>query len=126
MKTVNKIIVSCSCIVFFMLLLPLIVIKFSDVYVDMGSMILLFFVVYPVMSMALGMVAGTDIRRMWWLPLAEAAVFPFLFAVAIGELVFELYVYSALYIMWGGFFMGVTVFVKRTIKKITEKRNEKH
>ncbi len=126
MKTVNKIIASCSCIVFFMLLLPLIVIKFSNAYFDMGVAVLLFFAVYPIMSMALGMVAGTDIRRMWWIPLAEAAVFPFFFAVAIGEVVWDLYVYSALYIMWGGFFMGVTVFVKRTIKKITEKRNEKH
>lgn len=126
MKTVNKIIACCSCIIFFMLLFPLIVIKLSAADFGTGFLMTLFFMVYPVLSMGIGMVAGTDIRRLWWFPLAVALPFPFLFAAAISEIVWELYVYSVLYFGWSAFFMAMTAVIKRIIKKASEKKNEEY
>ena len=104
-----------------MLFIPLAVIKISKAYFGVGFLILLFLVIYPVLSMGIGTVAGTEIRKLWWLPLAIAIPFPLLFAVAIAEIVWELYIYSAIYLLLASLFMGMTAFFRRIMTKKSEK-----
>lgn len=127
MKIVNKIIIFCSVVIFFMLLMPMIIINFSHLAVDTGFMISLLFLVYPIVSMGVGALAGTDIRRLWWMPLAMALAFPFLFSLAIFEMVWDFFIYSIMYLVWGFVFMALTAFTVRIVRKSLERqKNEKH
>ena len=127
MKVVNKIIIFCSVVVFFMLLMPMMVINFSHLGVDTGFMISLLFLVYPMVSMGLGALAGTDMRKLWWMPLAMALAFPFLFSLAIFEMVWDFFVYSIMYFVWGVVFMALTALSVKFVKRSLERqKNEKH
>ena len=101
MKAIKKIIIAASAIITFMLLLPVAVDLLADSLSTMGYWLLSFFAINPAVAIALGIMAGSDVRALWWLPLVAPAVFPLLFAVAIGELVADLYIYSAIYLLLG-------------------------
>ena len=54
-----------------------------------------------IVIIALSITAGTDIRRLWWIPLTISALFPLLFGIAISDFVWDLYFYSAIYLPIG-------------------------
>lgn len=101
----------------FMLVLPWLATFSPDGLATTGLWMFAFFIVYPVLSAALGILAGTDISRLFWIPLAIAALFPLLFSLAIGDFVADLYVYSAFYLPLGAITMAVTHFVKKSATK---------
>ena len=41
----------------------------------MGALLLLFFVLFPITSVAMGIVGGTKIKTLWYLPLVNAAFY---------------------------------------------------
>ena len=83
-----------------MLLVPFFAIRFGPDYCGMGISILLFFVVYPILSLALGVFSAIDIKGLWWMPLASSLIFPPLFSFAMGDIIiWDLYFYSIFYIL---------------------------
>ena len=104
----NKIILSVFNILTCMLVLPMILLKFCAPEAAMSVSMLLFFALNPLTSLLIGLMSGTDIKRLFWLPLLNAALFPLLFAIAIGEIVFDLYIYSAIYLAVGAVAMGIS------------------
>ena len=95
-----------------MLVLPVILLKFCVPEAAMSASMLLFFVLNPLNSLLIGLMSGTDIKRLFWLPILNAALFPLLFAIAIGEIVFDLYIYSAIYLAVGAVAMGAAHLVR--------------
>lgn len=109
--------VALGALLLFMLVLPWLATFSPDGLATTGLWMLAFFIVYPVLSAALGILAGTDISRLFWIPLATAALFPLLFSLAIGEFVADLYVYSAFYLPLAAIAMTVAHFVKKFAKR---------
>lgn len=125
MKPIIKIIVFFVSLLTFMLIFPAAVIIFSPAHFVTGFIMLLFFAVYPVMSAVLGVLAGSDIKELWWMPIALAICFPLLFSLAIFEMVWELYIYSVIYLLAGVFFMAVTALIVKFIAMIGKQKYEK-
>ena len=112
MTTIKKIWISVTTIIGVMLVLPTVAWNLHIDDCGMGLSILLFFLVNPLTVLALGILAGTDLRHLWWIPIVASAVFPPLFWVAILDVVFDLYFYSALYVGVGvlamlGSYLGI-------------------
>ena len=76
-----------------------------------------FFAVDPLVVAGLGVLAGTDVRRLWWLPLLSVVCFPLLFGIAVSDFVWDLYIYSAIYLPIGYCAMLVTYFIKKRAMK---------
>ena len=117
-KTITKIIITVASLILFMMVLPWVALQFGDGWAVTGLWMFAFFTVNPALVIVLSIMSGTEIRRLWWIPLAIAASFPLLFSAAIGELVWDLYVYSAIYLPIGllamlGTHFGMKISMKR-------------
>lgn len=119
MKIKFKIIIAAVSIPLFMLFLPFLALKLCDPTDVMGIFVLSFFAVNPILTVALSAMAGSDISKLWWFPLAISAVFPLLFAVAIGDFVWDLYFYSLIYLSLG----TLTMTSRYMIRKLASKKN---
>ena len=117
MKTESKILIAVLSLVLFMTVLPWASTVLGDGFATTGLWFFAFFTVYPLLAVVLGAMAGTDLPRLWWIPLAMAALFPLLFGIAIRDLVWDLYIYSAIYLPLGGVSMLLMHFVKKNSTK---------
>ena len=94
----KKILPAVAAVLLCMLVLPLIILRSVEGWDEMGYLILFFLVLYPVLAVALGILWGTDIKGLWWLPASSAVVFPPFFWLGIAQVVWELYIYAAIYL----------------------------
>ena len=117
MKLRTKIAISIVVPVVFMLLLPLLEIKLFPEFAGIGLWFVSFFAVNPLIVISLSFMAGTDVKKLWWIPITISAVFPLLFGVAICDFVWDLYFYSAIYLFLGIITMLITHFVKNAVSK---------
>lgn len=101
----------------FMMILTWMAIKLFPDRTGIGLWFVSFFAVNPILVIALSIMAGTDLRKLWRIPLAIAALFPLLFGIAIGEFVWDLYVYSAIYLPIGVLAMLGTHFGTKAVLK---------
>ena len=101
MRTGRKIVIGISLILVFMLAAPILTVNFAPADDGMGLCFILFFVIDPLTVIALSLMAETDFKRLWWLPLSAALAFPLFFSLAVWGLVFELFIYSAVYLIIG-------------------------
>ena len=109
-----------------MLVVPFLAVELSVDYCGMGFSMLMFFIVYPILSAAVGIVSAIDIKYLWWMPIVSAAVFPPLFSWAMSDImIWDLYVYSAFYVLIGYAVIGIFVLIRYTLKKINNKRHIK-
>ena len=116
-KTITKIIITAVSLVVFMMFLPLLAIKFADGWAVTGLWMFAFFTVNPALVIGLSIMARTELRRLWWIPVAISTLFPLLFGIAIGEFVLELYVYSVIYLPIGILAMPGAYFGKKLVLK---------
>lgn len=94
----KRILLASGAILLCMLVLPLIFLHSATGREAMGYAILLFLVIYPALAVGLGILAGTDVKRLWWLPVANALFFPPFLWISLDGAVWELYLYSAIYL----------------------------
>lgn len=118
MNAIKKTILCIASILIVMLILPVLFIHLVSGDSGMGLCFLLFFIVDPALCLVLGITAGTDIRKLWWIPLASSLAFPFLFSLAVTEMVWDLFFYSAIYFGIGvlamlGSFSGIKLVNKK-------------
>ena len=106
MSRVKRGIIILALIVFFMLILPLITIHTVKADAGMLVTLLLFFIVHPVVSIVVGMLAGKDIKFFWPAPAVTATLF-WVFSCIAYEPAFP-FVYSAAYLGIGTISMLIT------------------
>jgi len=94
------------------LLIPFFAVTFATTS-GMGISFLLFFAADPLICACIGVIAGTDPKHLWWLPIVAALLMPSCFWLCVSEIIPELFVYSIGYLLSGLFCMGVTAFVKK-------------
>ena len=115
MSRVKRSIIILALIIFFMLILPLITIHTVQADAGMLVTLLLFFVVHPAVSIAVGILAGKDIKFFWPAPAVAAALF-WLFSTFTYENAFPI-VYSAAYLVIGTITMLITwLITNKTLK----------
>lgn len=112
-----KIILAITLSVLFMAILPWAAMHLADGLATTGLWFFDFFTVNPLLVIGLSIMAGTDIRKLWWIPLAIAVSFPLLFSLAIGEMTWDLYIYSSIYLPVGCLAMLGTFLGKRTVHR---------
>ena len=101
MKVWKKIAISAAIIVTVMLIFPWLTVQFAPPMAAMSWFMLLFFIICPLGVISLGILSGTAMDKLWWIPIFSALIFPVCFWAVIGEWVFELFVYSAMYLCVG-------------------------
>ena len=98
MKSGLKILICIGSMLFTMLILPTLFLAWAQAEVVMALCFLLFFAVFPAQTLCFGLVAGTDMRKLWWLPVVGSMCFPFLVSLAFREMIWDLFVYSGIYL----------------------------
>ena len=117
MKTITKIIIFASVVIGVTLVLPLVVIMAAPADFGMGFCMLLFFAANPLLSIGVGILAGTEIKKLWWMPVVSAICFAIFFSFVIFEFVVELYVYSVIYALLGATAMALTALILKSVNK---------
>ena len=101
MNMIKKILIFLSGLSAVMLLLPILAVRFAPADFGMALCFILFFAVDPEFMIFTGVMAKSNIKKLWWLPILSALLSPLLFAVAVGEIVTDLFIYSAIYLLIG-------------------------
>lgn len=126
MKLMTKIIIAISTLLITMLVTPLLIVNLAPADMGMGLIFMLFFAIDPFAIIILSIMAGTDLRRLWWIPIVGALCLPLGYSVVIQEFVVELFVYSALYIGAGLIAMFGTHFGIKVVNKRKMTNQEKN
>lgn len=113
MKRLYKIILFFALHITLTLLLPFVIVRLAPASAGMGICMILFFIVYPLFSMALGFFATKDIKLLGLFPLVNAICFPLLFSAAMGEMITELYAYAGIYAFLGYAIFLLTLIIKK-------------
>ena len=124
MKVCKKIVISVAAIVAVMLIFPLLIVQLAAPEAAMGLFMILFFIACPLTAISLGILSGTAMDKLWWIPIFAALVFPVCFWAAIGEWVADLFVYSAMYLCVGVIAMLGTHFGISMTKSREDKQNK--
>lgn len=95
------------------LLVPFLAVKIVPADGGMAICMILFFAVYPIMSIILGALTSRDVKYLWWMPLLAAFSFPLLFSIAMGGMIEELFVYSFIYLFLGYAAMALLLLIKK-------------
>lgn len=99
MKAITKVLIAVLLLAVVMAILPWVAMQPLQIGIDF--MFVCLFILNPLLSIILGLMSGTDLRKLWWLPFAMALVFPLLLGIVLGQIVVELYVYAAAYLLVG-------------------------
>ena len=97
----KKLLLTASLLLVGSYLLPLLLMNTLDATSAMGGAMLIFFVFNPLLAITIGLIAGTEIKKAFWFVLLLPLLFPWLFSLAISELVLDLYAYSLFYLAFG-------------------------
>ena len=116
MNLKTKVIIFIIVLILTMLVLPLLVFNFAEPHEAMGWTIIMFLAINPITSIVLGVIAGSDIRKVWCIPLVIAIAFPLLFWIVLRTVILELFIYSSIYILPGLVAMCVTKLIKKKDK----------
>lgn len=104
----KKLAVLIAALIAVLVILPYCVITFLGAWSGMGAMMLLLFLVNPAVSGGLGVIAGKDIKKLWWIPLAFAVLFMLCYWLVLFIVVLEFYVYAVAYWLLGSVVMLIS------------------
>ena len=125
MKLLYKIIAFFVSLIAIMLVLPSLLLMLpADM--GMGMMFILFLAICPAYSVFVGVITVTDIKKLFWMPFVEAALFPALFAIVVKGFVPELYIYSIVYFVTAYLVVAIAFVMKMIMnweKKVSDGRS---
>ena len=75
MNLAKRIVLSLSIIIISMLIIPLIVVATARPENGMFWMMVLYFIVYPIVSVSVGVISGKDIKHLWCFPVFVAVMY---------------------------------------------------
>ena len=111
MNFAKRIIVILGLIIISMLIIPLIAVNTVKADAGMVVVLLLFFAVYPVISIWIGIISGKDIKHFWFAPILIAILF-WVFSSLTYKTAFPV-VYSVIYFIVCSISMLITKAVER-------------
>ncbi len=114
MKMPKRLITIIAIIVGTMLIIPLITVHTVKAEAGMLVTIILFFIVNPIVSVVIGMLAGREIKLFWFSPILVAGLF-WLFSSFTYETAFPI-IYSAAYFVLCTIVMLITHFIAKRNK----------
>lgn len=123
-----KVIIAISIIIISMLVIPLCFFTYlgiSNVNIGLGGMLSFFILLNPIIAFILGIIAGTDVKKLWWIPLFTAIIFPPLSWIIIKSVEFALYIYSAIYFAISMVTMLIILAIKSVINYLKNCKNKK-
>ena len=118
MKLGAKILLAIGVIILIMLVFPLIVVNFGDEVEIIICIFILVWAINPLAAIGLGILAGTDIKKSWWIIVLFAVAFPLLYWISLKEFIIEVYIYSVGYFILGAIAMLITALIKK--KSVTD------
>ena len=113
MKLEKKLITAIITEIVVLLILPLIFVNLAKPHDAMGLMMILFFAVNPISSVAISSLVGKDVKKLWWIPILFAFVFLFSYWLVLKEIVLDLTIYAIIYTLIGYVAMAVSWIVTR-------------
>ena len=122
MKFINKLIFSLSVMITVLLVVPCCIVWFANVPSGMGAMLILMLFVNPAVSGFLGVWVCRATRQLWWIPLLFGILFMVCYWIALGSVIWDLYVYAIAYWVIGTAAMRVA---KRIADLIDARKREK-
>jgi len=113
----KKVISSFVAMLIIFIILPLIFVKISKPYEFMGIMVFLFFVVNPITAAIINSMIGSDVKKMWWMPILLCIIFLLSYWLVLGEIILDLIFYSVFYLIIGIIFMCISLVITNKKKK---------
>jgi len=107
----KKVISSFVAMLIIFIILPLIFVKISKPYEFMGIMVFLFFVVNPITAAIINSMIGSDVKKMWWMPILLCIIFLLSYWLVLGEIILDLIFYSVFYLIIGIIFMCISLVI---------------
>lgn len=107
----SKILLCAALCLVCLFVLPLLFINVASSDAGMALCLVLFFAVDPLFFIVLGLICGTDLKKLWLIVPAAAIFFPLGFSLAAGEFVSDIFAYCPIYLAAGilsmiGFHLG--------------------
>jgi len=99
MSTKKRIALIAAILVVALLVIPFFVILCLPKDAGRGIPYILYFVICAIVSVALGIIAGKDIKNLFYTPIILSVLFPFCFAIVTGNMVWRMFLYSLLYLI---------------------------
>lgn len=112
MKLLYKIILFVVLLILLSLVLPALFFLAST-WTSIALIVVLFFLLLPAFSAFVGGIAATDPKRLFWMPIAQVALFPLLFSLAAKQFLWELYLYSLVYILIAALAFAIVFAIKK-------------
>lgn len=94
----KRILVAIPIILLCLFLLPYLAFRSATGWDELGYFIIFFFIVFPALAVFLGILAGTDIKKLWLLPVISAILCPPALWLSLGAIEWGLYLYAAIYL----------------------------
>ena len=117
MKINKKLTIIVITIIFILVITPLLFIKLAQPHDFMGTMILLFFIINPVLAIFVNSMVGKDVNKLWSLPLIFSIVFLVSYWFILKEIILDLVVYALIYLIIGIIVMFISFFVSKKKQK---------
>lgn len=117
MKINKKLTIIVITIIFILVITPLLFIKLAQPHEFMGTMILLFFIINPVLAIFVNSMVGKDVNKLWSLPLIFSIVFLVSYWFVLKEIILDLVVYALMYLIIGIIVMFISFFVSKKKQK---------
>ena len=117
----KKIILAIVIFLLLMYLLPQLITLLTFGLDGMGFLLLLIFILNPIISIAYGIYAGKDIKKLWWFSLLIFIGFPILYWIALQDIVVDLFIYSLVYTL----IEIIAMFISSIIRNKREKKDAK-
>ena len=117
MKINKKLTIIVITIIFILVITPLLFIKLAQPHDFMGTMILLFFIINPVLAIFVNSMVGKDVNKLWSLPLIFSIVFLVSYWFVLKEIILDLVVYALMYLIIGIIVMFISFFVSKKKQK---------
>ena len=112
MRKNYKIILSILIIFVVMFVIPLIITNLNTRN-DVGWLIMLLLILNPLASLFLGLLSGTNIKKLWFFPILLPILFLICYFIVLQDIILELIIYAIIYLIIGVISMFITSYFKK-------------
>ncbi len=98
MNLKNKIIISISTIVIFMLAIPFMATNIESAEIGLGIFSILIIVINPIISIIIGILIGDNYKEIWYIPIIEVLMFLLFFFILFQDVETTYLVFAIIYL----------------------------